>query len=190
MITVPPAPHRATGSACILLAAALLLAPAAALHAEAPVPAPMGDATVLAAPGPDPIDLARALELEARAWSLRDRMDRRSAAARLLREAADLRPAEDPERVRNLREASSMNFHAGHLAQAATDAGDAAKAALRQGDVLQAAHAYLDAAWMAAEDGRTARALAFVEEAMLLTASPLLGDEDRERILVRIRTGA
>jgi hypothetical protein len=52
--------------------------------------------------------------------------------------------------------------------------------------VLQAAHAYLDAAWMAAEAGEAARALTFAEEALILTASPLLDDEAREGILGRV----
>jgi hypothetical protein len=190
MITRHTTPTIATGSAAVLLAAAFLGPTASPLGAETLRPAADVPAATVHANAAIGTDLARALELEARAWGLRNQMNRRGQASRLLREAAELRPADDPVRVSNLREASRMSFHAGNLGQAATDAGDAARAALRQGDVLQAAHAYLDAAWMAVEAGDPARALASAEEAMILTASPLLSDEDREGIMGRVTAGA
>jgi hypothetical protein len=173
-----------------LFAAALLLVPVPSLEAEVLRPAASETTAAGHLLDPGETDVVRARELEARAWSLRDQMNRRGQAGRLLREAAELRPADDPAKVSNLRDASRMSFHAGNFAQAATDAGEAAKAALRQGDVLQAAHAYLDAAWMAVEAGESGRALAFAEEAMILTASPLLDDEDREGIMGRVTAGA
>lgn len=128
--------------------------------------------------------------LEARAEALKDRVDRRARAAQLYRQAADLRPADDPRRVTNLRHAARMNFYAGRVEAAIRDAHDASQAALRQGDLMEAAHAYLDAAWLAAGEGQVERAEGWVEEARILATSPLLAEAQQEEILSRMRGAA
>ncbi len=132
-------------------------------------------------------DTGEAERIEAQADALKDRVDRRARAARLYRQAADLRPADDPQRVTNLRHASRMNYYAGRTAAAIRDAHDASQAALRQGDLMEAAHAYLDAAWLAAGEGQGERAEAWIEEARLLASSPLLAVAQQEEILGRMR---
>lgn len=133
------------------------------------------------------VDVTRAERLEARADALADRMDRRAQAARLYREAAGLRPAEDPQRVANLRNAARMSFYAGQLPAAERDAHEASQAALRQGDLVEAAHAYLDAAWLAARRGQAEQAERWIEEARLLSASPLLAQAQQEAIRSRMQ---
>lgn len=132
-------------------------------------------------------DLERARALEAEARGLSDQMKRRARAARLYRQAADLRPAHDPKKVENLRHASRMNFYAGRTDAAIRDAHDASQVALRQGDLVEAAHAYLDAAWLAAREGQAERAEQWVEEARLLSTSPLLAQGQQEEIRTRMR---
>ena len=137
-----------------------------------------------------PDDITRALELEARAWAMRDLMDRYPNAARLYREAADLRPDHDPQKVENLRQASRMSYYSNRPAQASRDAEAAARAALRRGDVVTAADAYVDAAWLAARAGKAARFEHLVEEATLLAGSPLLAEVQREQLLRRLEEAA
>ncbi len=137
-----------------------------------------------------PDDVARALELEARAWAMRDQMNRYPTAARLYREAADLRPDHDPQKVENLRQASRMSYYSNRPDQASRDAEAAARAALRRGDVVTAADAFVDAAWLAARAGKAAQFEHLVEEATLLAGSPLLAEVQREQLLRRLEEAA
>ncbi len=155
---------------------------------QAPAPAPSHRGLTSTAHRPD--DIARAMELEARAWAMRDLMDQYRTAARLYREAAALRPDYDRQKVKNLRQASRMSFYSDRIAEASRDAEVAARVALRQGDVLTAADAYVDAAWLAARVGDAARFDEMVEEATLLAGSPLLAELQRERLLRRLEESA
>jgi hypothetical protein len=179
MKTLPRSSASVLRAGFALVATAALLSPAALEGRQASTPSPIE----VAAPNPE---IEQAIELEARAWSMREMVDQRAQAARLYREAADLRPASDPAKVESLRNAALMNYYAGRLDRATRDATDAAHAALRQGDVAQAAHAYVDAAWMAAQDGNTNRAAELVEEARLLANSPLLPQAERSHLLARV----
>jgi tetratricopeptide (TPR) repeat protein len=133
-------------------------------------------------------EVEEAAALEARAWALRDLMDERHEAARLYRKAAELRPDHDPQKVQNLREAARMSHYAGRSDRAIRDAEAAATAALRQGDVIEAGQAYVDAAWLAAQTGDRDRTEALLQEARLLASSPLLAQEERQDLLRRIDT--
>jgi len=166
-------------------------APVIALAATLPL---FGNASAQISPGePAPVsepkidqNIEEAQELEARAWALRDLVDQRPKAATLYREAAALRPDHDPMKVQNLRQASRMHYYGGRADRAAHDAAEAARAALRQGDVMEAAEAYMDAAWLSGRIGDATRTAEYLEEARLLKSSPLLARAQRERILRRL----
>jgi len=163
----------------VALAATLLLAG----HVSAQsIPAEQAPATD---PGNDQ-NIEVAQELEARAWALRDLLDRRSKAAELYQDAAALRPDHDPKKVQNLREASRMHFYGDRADRAVQVAAEAARAALRQGDIMEAADAYVDAAWLSGRLGDATRTAEYLEEARLLKNSPLLADAQREGILRRL----
>jgi hypothetical protein len=163
----------------IALAATLPLAGAVSAQAISTEPAPAS------APEIDR-NMEKAAELEARAWALRDLMDQRSKAANLYRQAAALRPDHDPKKVESLRQASRMHHYADRVNRAADDAAQAARVALRQGDLMEAADAYMDAAWLAGRLGDETRTAQYLEEARLLTNSPLLAHAQREEILRRL----
>ena len=168
------------------MAGAALLAMATAVPLQAQAPDQSTQATATDSSAPYAEDLMKATELEARAWALRDLMDERETAARLYRQAADLRPDHDPQKVQNLRQASRMSHYAGRSDRAVRDAETAARAALRQGDVIEAGQAYVDAAWLSAQIGDRSRTEEFLKEARLLAASPLLAQEERQNLLRRI----
>ncbi|CAN5711210.1 hypothetical protein BH23GEM11_BH23GEM11_15590 [soil metagenome] len=183
---------RPRAKSCVgVLAAALplgllLLAPSASLEAATLSETELAPAGVEAvAPGPE-----TAAELEARAWAMRDQVDRRREAARLYRQAADLREVSDPMKVESLREASRMSFYAGRTHRALADASEAARLALRQGDVVVAAHIHMDAAWLAAELGDAATAGQHLADARMLAASPLLAQSQRVDLLSRLAAPA
>ena len=58
----------------------------------------------------------------------------------------------------------------------------AGQRALAIGDVIVAANAFADAAWVAESDGRNARALDLVSRARLLANSPLIPDDARDQL--------
>ena len=136
----------------------------------------------------DPVAHARALEAAAETLEpLAPEWDR---VAALYREAADLRPAHDPIKVRNLRRSAQIRYLTGDRSAAMRDAREAGELARRQGDVPEAAHAFLDAALIASELGRAREAHRFMEEARLLARSPLLQDTHRAGIQERIHEAA
>ena len=173
------------------LALAALVAGGEALEASmasgAPLPTPTAPEPAPTDPGmTSPENAARAMALESRAWEMRDSMKDRGRAARLYRQAAELRGAADPMKVTNLRYAARMSYHAGQLDRAAHDAAQAADVALRQGDPVQAAHAWLDAAWVLARDGKAAEAARHLEQAMVVAGSPFIPETERARIDARV----
>ncbi len=156
----------------VLMAAALLLP--AGLHAH------QGE-------GPDP---DRARTLEAQAEALHDEPGRWAEAARLYREAAELREDGDEEKLSSLRMAARMAHYAGRDREALESAESAGHLALRRGDLVEAGEALADAAHLAGATGQPERAAALAEEVRLLAGSPLLAAEDRMALLDRIRTPA
>lgn len=178
---------RFPGSA---LGAALLLASALAGTGElaAIQSAPTADRVAMATMNPSPADgsLARAMEFEARAAALVESGGNLARAAGLYRRAAELRPDSDPEKVMNLIQAARLNHHAGRNDRGAADAAEAARVAHRQGDLVRAAHAYLDAAIMRAHSGDAEGAHRMMEEAILLSEAPLLPEAERTRIRNRV----
>ncbi|MFW6206603.1 MAG: hypothetical protein ACOC5J_01580 [Gemmatimonadota bacterium] len=139
--------------------------------------------------GPD-VERARTLEAEAHAELAREDVTRWKSAADLFREAASYREDADAEKVDDLRMAARLAFYARREQQATDDAEAAARLALRRGDLLTAAHGYLDAAWMAAEANQPNRSRELIGEARLLAQSPLLAQSVRSDLLGRIQDAA
>jgi hypothetical protein len=133
---------------------------------------------------------ARAIELEARAEALYSSPRRYRDAARLHEQAARVRGAADPQSAKNLRQAARLYHYAGDVARARSTMERAADAAMQVGDVVTAAASYLDAAFMARDEGLATEVERLVERARLLGNSPLLDAAQRDAILGRIRVSA
>lgn len=174
---------RIAGLAAALPLALLFLAPPAPVEAAT---VSIANETRIEIAAPSISSPERAAELEARAWEMRDQVNQRKRSARLFRQAADLRDDSDPMKVQSLRDASHMNFYAGRTSQALSDAAEAAQLALRQGDVVAAAHVHTDAAWLALEMGDRVTAEQHLADARLLAASPLLAQAQRADLMIRL----
>jgi len=101
-------------------------------------------------------------------------------AASLFRRAAELRPSSDPVGVEDLLQAARLSYYHGDKGDAVRDFEAAGQRALALGDVIAAANAFVDGAWVAEENGRGAKALDLVGRARLLVNSPLLPNEIRD----------
>lgn len=106
-------------------------------------------------------------------------------AASLFRRAADLRPAGDATAVRDLLRAGRLAFYEEHERQAMRDFEAAGERALERGDVIAAANAFTDAAWVAQADNDGAAANQLLTRAQLLANSPLLGSRARNQLKTR-----
>jgi hypothetical protein len=155
------------------LLAAILLTPTAGIGQAAP-----------AHEAPES-EVARALQLEAESLAGTDRSSWNEAAA-LFVEAAEVSGFGSIEAVENLRKASFMRYYLGDKRQALELMEEAANQAVATGQVLLAAHSYIDGAWLAMEMDRTRSAREFGERARLLAASPHLSEMDRVSILGRV----
>lgn len=124
--------------------------------------------------------------LEQEAEALRGTMTEWKRAASLYREAGGVRDVSDPKAVDNYMEAARLSYYRGNEGQAVRDFESAGDRALMTGDIVRAAKAFADAAWVAADAGDGAKALAFHERAELLSLSPLLSREDRGAIKERL----
>jgi hypothetical protein len=125
-------------------------------------------------------------ELEARAEALFAAPKKYGQAVKLYVQAADLREPGDPQRVTDLVMASRLAFYDGKKGRASDLMVRAADEALAAGDIVNAAHAYIDASFLAQEMGNGAVVVELVKKAQLLTASPLIARTDRTAILARI----
>jgi hypothetical protein len=107
-------------------------------------------------------------------------------AAALHRRSAELRGAEDPLGFRCLKEAAALAYATGDRSRARSDLATAAGHALTRGDLRAAALAYLDAAWIAQEQGNPRQVWEYGHRAEMLADSPFLGSADRGAIRQRI----
>ena len=107
-------------------------------------------------------------------------------AARLHRRSAELRDADDPLGYRCLKEAAALVYATGDRSRARADLAAAASQALARGDLRSAADAYLDAAWIAQEQGNPRKVWELGHRAEMLADAPLLDASDRAAILRRI----
>lgn len=110
--------------------------------------------------------------------------------ARLLEDAAALRPFEDPAAVDELALAGEMNHYIGRMSNAQEDLQTAAEQALRNGYVLESARLFLKAAFVAQErGGHEADVLALAQSAKQLAASPHLSQKECDCILAQLDLG-
>lgn len=126
--------------------------------------------------------------IEADAHASLDDLSAWKRAARLFRRAADLRPEGDPGATENLIYAARLSYYEGNERQAVRDFEAAGRRALAIGDVVVAANAFTDAAWIAQQRGSGERALALLSRAELLSRSPLIPEDERTHL--RARWGA
>ena len=143
------------------------------------------DAQSQASPGTQ-----RAVELESEASRLHDQGDRWAYAAHLYLAAAQLREDEDPQAQDNLLLAARLSFATGDRAGAMAALESAGFRALANGDVVQAAGIFTDAAWVAEKarfrSDKRRLALKVVE----LADSSELTRAERSQILSRLRGDA
>jgi hypothetical protein len=132
------------------------------------------------------LDVSKAHKLEVRAETLTNNFQDLTGAARLYRRAAGLRPPDDVIAVRDLELSARLSFYRKDPQTARFVMIEAAERAARMGDVLRSAHAFVDAAHIAATLGDPASARLLLERARLLSASPLLSTEARAYLSVRI----
>jgi hypothetical protein len=123
--------------------------------------------------------------VHAAAVSLSQSLDRWGDAARLHRLSASLRPAHDSLGFRCLFVAAQLSYGRQDLSSARSSMSEAAAQALARGDLMNAASAYADAAWIAQAQHRSGDVQKLGSQAEVLAGSPLLQREQRESILRR-----
>jgi hypothetical protein len=165
-----------------VIAAALAIvgaasSPAARAQSVSPTPASFTPITA---------DAALAQALHERAAVLLTDTRRQAAAAALLVEASSLRASDDPTSVKDLLVAGKLYAYANNNRAARTTLERAAARALEFGDQVTAAHAYVDAAFIAIrqKDWETMRAL--TTSAERIANSPAVAAAQRADILTRI----
>jgi len=124
----------------------------------------------------------RAEILEAQATSLLNTQETWDESAQLLREAAALRPEGDAQARKDLFSAARLEYYRGKESRALRQLEGLAERSLQEGDVLTAALALADAAWIANEEGMIERTLTLSERVRKLALSPHLTDDDRESL--------
>ena len=139
-----------------------------------------GPETATAQTGPTPEVLHAAAEL------LFPTPNRHAEAAGLLCREASLRSGEDPKGVEALLLCGKIYYYSGELTQSRYALEDAARRALAIGDVVRAAHAFMDASFIAERQGKSRAAGELTGKARMLAASPLLTSGQRLAIEERI----
>ncbi|HEU4565003.1 MAG TPA: hypothetical protein VFS05_10160 [Gemmatimonadaceae bacterium] len=128
---------------------------------------------------------SKATKMEQQAEALRSHPRRWYEAARLYVRAAGLRGGSDPRATKDLQQAAHLYFALNELDSASTAMRRAGDAAMARGDVVLAADAYLNAAWVAGRDGDAPAMHDFLDRARALASSPLLTSDQRRSILER-----
>lgn len=127
----------------------------------------------------------QAQQLEREAYQLLNDIRHNRRASNLFRKAADVRGS-DLASVEDLMMAGRLSFYDGREGQAIQDLTRAGETALEWGDVVAAATAFLDAAWVAHHDDRGTTAHNLVVRAQKLSQSPLIAQAARRDIEARI----
>ncbi|MBI4539078.1 MAG: hypothetical protein HY704_06160 [Gemmatimonadetes bacterium] len=130
----------------------------------------------------------KAAKLEREGAKLQGKSHRWGYAASLYRRAAELRQPGDPQAVHDLADAARFYYYVRDLRNAIEAMEQAAERALADGDVVRAAHLFVDAGWLAQRSRNPDRARSFVARARTLSESPLLSSNQRAEILKRIVT--
>ena len=108
------------------------------------------------------------------------------AAARLLLESAALRPGGDPRRLESMRMAARLFGYSSLWRDARSTMTAAADELLAFGDLVGAAQAEVDAAFMALRQGRITEALQLAARARWLAGQPGMEAGQRAAILARV----
>ncbi len=156
-----------------------------AILAAGLISAPLALAAQIPEPGAE--NAARIASLEERADILLASADFERAAA-VLRRAADLRAPADAKGVRDLSMAARLSYYAGRGADAVRYFRNAGNRAIAIGDVVAAAQAFLDGAWIACKQGRSDEARQMRSRAHLLSHSPLITESERTLLKARLRS--
>lgn len=125
-------------------------------------------------------------DLHQRAIDLYEVPDRWAEAADLHRRAAEQLIDNDAGQFFGFSRASLLYFYAGDSGSARKNMERAARVAEATGDVLTAANAWVDAAFIAVAEGYAGKKREFVREARALADSDLVSEEARAAILARI----
>ncbi len=107
-------------------------------------------------------------------------------AGDLHKQAADNLPKNAAGQFFGYSRAAVLYFHAGEFDDARRSMEDAAEVAKATGDVLTAANAYVDAAFVAIAEGYAGKKREFVREAIELADSDWITAEEKADILARI----
>ncbi len=129
---------------------------------------------------------AHADELALRAESLSTQTNQFKRAAELFELSANARGVGDSRAVTCLRSAATLRYNSGNKRKGLGLMEKAGDRAIRLGDVVIAANAYIDAAVIAHELRQGARALELSQRAALLSKSPLLTADQRGALLERM----
>ncbi len=126
--------------------------------------------------------------LESRAEELLHSTRNYGRVASLFHQAADLRAPADAKGVHDLMMAARLSYYAGRETDAVRYFRNAGERAIAMGDVITAASAFLDGAWVAGKRGRGVQATALLDRARLLSYSPLIESADKALLQSRIRS--
>jgi len=125
-------------------------------------------------------------DLHQQAIALYEIPERWGEAADLHRQAAENLLDNDAGQFYGYSRAALLYFFAGDLADARRSMEDAAQVAEATGDVLTAAHAYVDAAFIAIAEDYAGKKREFVADARAIAATDLLTEAERASVLNRI----
>ena len=125
-------------------------------------------------------------ELHQQAIDLYEFPEHWGEAADLHRQAAESLTKNDAGQFFGYSRAALLYFYAGELSAARRSMEDAAQVARATGDMLTAANAFVDAAFIAVAEDYDGKQREFVGEARELIESPVLSEEDRAAVLARI----
>ncbi|MGD8495198.1 MAG: hypothetical protein PVF05_03350 [Gemmatimonadales bacterium] len=124
--------------------------------------------------------------LNRQAMELYETPSRWAEAAELHERAANVLPKNDAAAFFGFQRAAVLYFYAGESAHSRKSMERAAEVAEATGDVLTAANAWVDAAFLAIAEGYAGKKREFVRNAEALAGSELLSDADRASIQARI----
>jgi hypothetical protein len=158
----------------------------AALVAAAGTPEQGSGQSARAVYDPD-VDAVRAEVLHTRATELFTSPPRYAEAAALLVRAARLRDPDDRTSIHDLVVAAKLYAYAKHPRAARGTMEEAAARALQFGELDRAAHAYIDAAYIAMTQKNWNAARMLCERAERVAASPHLVQTQRDDIKARLR---
>lgn len=130
------------------------------------------------------------LDNQAAEYEASGNLHRFGKAARLRERAASLRAPDDPAGFAGLQRAAHLRYGIGHIREAGYLMERAGDQAIARGDVFNAASAYIDAAYVAADQRDAERVRHFVSRGTLLMHSPLLSAPERDRLAGRVAMGA